>query len=374
MKKTKGGFRLRRALFPAGYYAANSVYQGYISLYYANLGFSGGQMGLISAATAAAALVFQPLWGMLGDRVRSRRLLLAALSLAAAIVFPLKLAGTGFLWQLFTAAAFYAFFCALLPLGDSLLVSCGDAFGPYRLAGGISFAIAGAAYGLLRPKLGEHALWAVSLLLAFAAAAALCLPQSSGGEKRGGMLRLLKDRRLVLLLALMLPLQMSMGYFYTFYAPRFKALGGSDALLGLGYLVSAASEAPYLIFSGRIYRRFGAGWPMCVAAGLLALRWLALGLVPSAGAALLSQLLHGGGFIVITVSMAYWIGDHAPRDLQASGQSLLNMVSFGLARIIGNLGGGWIAQRWGMEGGFLLGAALCASAGLGLAVFAGKRK
>ena len=374
MKKTKGGFRLRRALFPAGYYAANSVYQGYISLYYANLGFSGGQMGLISAATAAAALVFQPLWGMLGDRVRSRRILLAALSLAAAIVFPLKLAGAGFAWQLFTAAAFYAFFCALLPLGDSLLVSCGDAFGPYRLAGGISFAVAGAAYGLLRPKLGEHALWAVSLLLAFAAAAALCLPQSSGGEKRGGMLRLLKDRRLVLLLALMLPLQMSMGYFYTFYAPRFKALGGSDALLGLGYLVSAASEAPYLVFSGRIYRRFGAGWPMCIGAGLLALRWLALGLAPSAGIALLSQLLHGGGFIVITVSMAYWIGEHAPRDLQASGQSLLNMVSFGLARIIGNLGGGWIAQRWGMEGGFLLGAALCAAAGLGLAVFAGKRK
>lgn len=374
MQKTKGGFSLRRALFPAGYYAANSVYQGYISLYYAKLGFSGGQMGVISAATAAAALIFQPIWGMLGDRVRSRRMLLAALSLAAAAVFPLKLAGAGFIWQLFTAAAFYAFFCALLPLGDSLLISCGDSFGPYRLAGGISFAAAGAVYGLLRPRLGEHGLWAVSLLLAVAAVSALFLPQNSGGERHGGMLRLLKDKHLMVLLALMLPLQMSMGYFYTFYAPCFKALGGSDAMLGLGYLISAASEAPYLIFSGRIYRRFGAKWPMCIGSGLLALRWLALGLAPSAGIALLSQLLHGGGFIVITVSMVYWIGEHAPGDLQASGQSLLNMVSFGFARIIGNLGGGWIAQKWGMGGGFLLGAALCTAAGLGIAVFAGNRK
>ena len=362
-------FQLKRALFPAGYYGANSIYQGYISLFYTQLGFSGGQLGLLHAVTAAATLLFQPLWGCLGDRCRSRRALLALLSLAAALVFPLKLAGEGFIWQLFAAALFYAFFCALLPLGDSLLLTCGASFGAYRLAGGISFAVAGALYGLARPRLGERGLWVVSALLALTALSALLLPRVPGQEKRGGsMLQLLKNRPLVLLLAFTLPLQMTMSYFYTFFAPRFKAAGGSDALLGLGYFISAASEAPYLLFSRRIYRRWGAARPMCIAAGVLALRWLLLGLAQRPALLLLGQALHGGGFIVITVSMAYWIGENVPENLRSTGQGLLNMVAFGLARISGNLLGGYLAQIWGMERGFLAGAALCA---LALACFGG---
>ena len=79
----------------------------------------------------------------------------------------------------------------------------------------------------------------------------------------------------------------------------------------------------------------------------------------TAAVALLSQLLHGGGFIVMTVSMAYWIAENAPPELRASGQGLLNMVSFGAARIAGNLAGGLLAQRAGWGNAFLAGAALC---------------
>lgn len=367
MDTKSDGFRLRRMLFPAGYYGANSVYQGYISLFYTNLGFHSGQLGLLHGATAAATLMFQPLWGWLGDRASRRRELLALLSLAAALAFPLRLLGDGFIWQMACAALFYAFFCALLPLGDTLLLACGDAFGAYRLAGGVSFAIAGAVYGLVLPRLGERGLWIVSILLAGTAAAALLLPNVPGQRKqRGGMSALLRDRQLVLLLLFTLPLQMTMSYYYAFYAPRFKAAGGSDALLGLGYLLSAAGEAPYLIFSRQIYRRWGAVGPMCAASAVLGLRWLMLGLVNRPIVLVLSQMLHGGGFIVITVSMAYWIDAHVDAGLRASGQGLLNMVAFGLARIGGSLLGGWAARGWGMEGGFLACAVICASVGAGL--------
>lgn len=372
MKEKKGKFRLRRALFPAGYYAANSVYQGYISLYYTRLGFSGGQLGAISASAALASIFAQPLWGLLADRMRRQKLLLAVLALLAALSLLPALAGKGFAAQLGAAALFYAFFCALLPLGDAILLETeGSGFGAYRLAGGASFALAGALFGMLRGRLGPGgALWSAGALLAFTAAAALLLPNTAGRQKSrpASAFLLLKDRRLTGMLLFLLPLQMSMACFYTFFAPHFKSLpGGSDALLGLGYLISAVSEAPYLIFSGRIYRRFGAVKPMCMAAAVLAARWLILGLAPSAGAALAGQLLHGGGFIVITVSMAYWIGENAPEELRASGQALLNMVSFGAARIAGNLLGGVLAARLGTAKLFLWGSALCLAA---LCIFA----
>lgn len=367
MRRSKGRFVLPHALFPAGYYGANAVYQGYMSLFYTNLGFQSAQLGGINAATALAALVAQPLWGMMGDRARSRRALLGALCLLSAAALPLALLDGRFWYQLAAAMLFYAFFCALLPLGDAILLEAsGGAFGAYRLAGGASFALSGALFGALLGRLGpEGAVWAAAGLLLLTALAARALPDAPGrqGRERISMAALLKNRMLMRMLLFLLPVQMTMGFFYTFYAPHFRELpGGTDALLGLGYFLSAVSEAPYLLLSGRVYRRFGAEKPMCAAALVLALRWLILGLAPSAGAALASQLLHGGGFIVMTVSMAYWISENVPEELRASGQGLLNMVSFGAARIAGNLLGGLLAQAAGRGGAFFAGAGVCAVA------------
>ena len=378
MEREKTRFSPRRALFPAGYYAANAVYQGYMSLFYTNLGFDSVRLGSISAATAAAALAAQPAWGLLGDRARSRRRLLCILCLLSAVALPLALVRPAFGAQILAAMLFYAFFCALLPLGDAILLEAEvGAFGGYRLAGGASFAISGAVFGAVMGRTGPAgAVWVTSGILLLAALAALLLPDAPGKQRRERitMARLLRDRDLVRMLLFVLPVQMTMGFFYTFYAPHFKALGGTEAQLGLGYLLSAVCEAPYLLLSGRIYRRFGAARPMCVSALLLAARWLMLGFAPSAGVALASQALHGGGFIVLSVSMAYWISDHASPELRASGQGLLNLVTFGAARVLGNLGGGLLARAVGSGGAFLAGAGVCAASLCAFAAWAFRRK
>lgn len=369
MREKSGGFHGRRALFPAAYYAANSVYQGYMSLFYTQLGFSSAQLGAINTATAATALLVQPVWGMLTDRAKRQRRLLSAVCLLAAASLPLALAQESFAAQLAAATAFYTFFCALLPMGDTILLSNQDGhFGTYRLIGGASFALTGMIFGLVRGEMGANgAVWITAGTLLLTALAACALPETAGKQQREKLsfLPLLRNRSLVGMLLFVFPLQMTMGSFYTFYAPCFKNLsGGTDALLGLSYLISAASEAPYLLLSGHIYRRFGAAKPMCLAALALSLRWLVLALAHSAGVALASQTLHGGGFIVISVSMAYWIAAHVPPELQASGQMLLNMLAFGAARFAGNLLGSLLAQIWGAQGMFLINAGFCFVAAL----------
>lgn len=357
------GFRLRRAIFPVLYYGANAVYQGYISLYYTGLGFRSGQLGVISALTALAALAVQPIWGRLADRAKSQRQLLGILCvLAAAMLLP-AVRGQSFLWQLVWAMGFYAFFCALLPLGDAILLSGGEGFGAYRLAGGLSYALAGALFGVVLNRLGGRGiLWTAAGLFGLAGLSAQLLPRTAGHARRASVLGLLKDARLRTLLLFVLPLQMTMACFYTFHAPHFKSLGGTDGMLGLGYLLAAASEAPYLLLSERIYRRFGAAKPMCAAAILMALRWLVLGIADSPWVVLFTQLLHGSGFIVVTVSMAYWINGHVPPEQRAGGQALLNMFTFGLARILGNLLAGLLAQRLGEGAAFIASAGVCAAA------------
>lgn len=378
MRRSIPGIKWRWALFPIGYYGANAVYQGYISLYYTQLGFRSDRLGCISAATALAAIAAQPLWGTLGDRTKKRTRLLSLLCVAAALALLPALLGQGFVLQILTATLFYAFFCALLPLGDAILLEgLGDdgGFGPYRLASGLSFAVSGAIYGALSLPAGG-AVWCTSMLLVAAALAAHLLPDSPGQQRaRVPFAQLLRNKELLILILFLLPVQSTMGYFYTFYAPHFKALpGGTDALLGLSYLISAASEVPYLLLCDRIYRRFGAAKPMCVAAGVMALRWLLLGNVRSAVAALLTQLLHGGGFIVLSVSMAKYVADKVAPQLRTSGQMLLNMVSFGAARVLGNLGGGLLAEHIGRGSAFMLGAGVCIAALLVFALWQMKRR
>ena len=48
-----------------------------------------------------------------------------------------------------------------------------------------------------------------------------------------------------------------------------------------------------------------------------------------------------------------------PTELQASGQMLLAVVSFGIARVVGNLGGGLLADAMGRQNVFFITAGIC---------------
>lgn len=357
----------RRAAFPVLYNAANSVYQGYMSLFWTHLGLSGGTLGTIGCVSAVTALAAQPLWGRIGDRVRHRNRLLAALCAGAAGAMLAALLHPGWIAQMICASVFYAFFCALLPLGDTILLSTGSNFGKYRLVSGLSFALAGLGFGALKLP-PAAAVWCIAGFLVLAAAGALLLPSAPGKRAaRSALKTLLRNRSLLCMLAFLLPVQATIGCYYTFFAPHFISLGGSRALLGAGYLIASASEAPYLLFSEKIYRRFGAAKPMLAAALVLALRWCVVGLTGSPILLLAAQALHGGGLTVLSVSMARWIADNVPKEHAASGQILLNMVSFGASRALGNLGGGLLAERFGIPAAFLVCAGVCL---LSVAIFA----
>ena len=84
---------------------------------------------------------------------------------------------------------------------------------------------------------------------------------------------------------------------------------------------------------------------------------------------MISQVLHGGGFIVITVSMAKYISLTVPAELRSSGQMLLAVTGFGIARVAGNFLGGLAAMRVGEGAVFWFCAALTLLALIGFAPY-----
>jgi len=352
---------MRRFAFMAAYYGASAVYQGYMGLFYGEIGLSRGQIGAVNASTAVAALAVQPLWGALGDRVRRRTRLLCILAGASALLLPAALSGRGLWYQIAAAFAFYAFFSALLPMGDAVaLASCGEQYGRIRLAGGISYAVFSLLGGWLLGRLpAGAAVWIASLLLAAAAFSALLLPEKEAKREKKRLLPALKDRRLRSLLIFMLPAQVGMGFYYGFYGLHFMSLpGASHFLLGAANLIAALAEIPYLLFSDCIFRRFGAGKTMAVATAVLCARFLLLGFSGNVYVALFSQVLNGFGYIAVGVSMAKYVSERLPGNA-AGGQALISMLFYGASRLTGNLLGGLIAERTGIAPVFLIMAALC---------------
>ena len=175
----------------------------------------------------------------------------------------------------------------------------------------------------------------------------------------------------MLLLLFVTLLQCTMGYFYTFFSIHFKSLEGANStLLGWCYFLSAISEVPFLLNADRLFDKLGAGKLMSICALALTLRWILLSSFPNIYVAAGSQILHGWGFIVMTVSMSKYMSAAVPDELKASGQMMLALVGFGIARVFGILGGGLLSEALGgVQAGF---AVMALVSGAALVLFAPK--
>jgi PPP family 3-phenylpropionic acid transporter len=209
-------------------------------------------------------------------------------------------------------------------------------------------------------------------------ASTYALPKTAGKQKisgqKQGFTKLFKYKDLMLMLAFSMPIQATMGYFYSFFSIHFKSLeGANSSLLGWCYFISAASEIPYLLLSDKLFKRIGAGKLLIISAITLTARWLFIAFTDDFRIAMFSQALHGWGFIVMTVAVAKYISVTVPEELRSSGQMLLAVVSFGISRAIGNLGGGLLSEAIGMQNVYFYCAAICVLSLIGFGPYFLKR-
>lgn len=368
--KNSNGYPWKYSLFMAAYYLSAAAFMSYIGVYLRALNVSTAGIGLLTALLPMVSIVSQPVLGALSDRAKSRTHLLRLLALAAAGAIMLLYLGSAYWYLALVFVVFAAFYTALQPLGDSIALEALDKkqhnFGPIRLVGCLSFALSSPLLGFVVRRDVGAVPWLTALALALTAASCFALPDIAGHRKKrdqATLVALLRQRELAPLLVLTVLLQVTMGYFYSFYSVWFVSLpGGAEGVLGWSYLISSLSELPFLLFCDKLFEKLGAGKLLLISALTLALRFLVLGMTESVPLILVSQVLHGWGVVVITTTMAKYLSACSPDELKARSQTLLAVVGYGVARVLGSLGGGLLADRIGLSQGFYACAALCALA------------
>lgn len=362
--------RLRR-LF-ALVWLVYSAFLPFFVLWLRDRSFSPSRIGVILAIDALASVAAAPFWSQAADR-RSGTVRTLQTAFVGAALFALALAVTG---SVFPAVAGVAAALAVAqapqtPLTDALAVtilgpSRLHAYGSFRLWASVGWGVGAIAFGALFEALGLG--WLLPLYALGAVAAAVYVgrfggsrrapPDASRASRFGSVGDALANvPMLALYLFGVLVFGASTRAAWDFVPLRIAAGGGGPLLVGVAAGVSAFVEVPFMRSSGSLLDRFGvravfvAGATVYVAASLA---WAAVA-APVAVTAVRIGL--GVGFGLTYVTLVVMTGTLVPQRLQDTGQTLLQVASYGFAPIVGSLTGGFVYQHIGPTHLFLGSAA-----------------
>lgn len=337
------------------YYAGAAALIPFLAIHYKSLGFSGGQIGMLSAVIPLVSLFSGPLWGWLADASRRHQQALI-LAMMGAIGFAILLAIPHSFYILLVMLMLFAFFSApVMPLVDNAtLAALGDHkdhYGRIRLWGAMGWGVAAPVIGYLTESAGLR--WAFGgyvLLMGLGVLVALQLsirsPHINVLVSQDIRVVLQDPRwRIFLIVAFVGGILLSaIGSFLFIYL---QDIGAHKTLLGFTLTVATLSELPVLYFSSVFLKRWGMLNLMIVALFFFAIRASAYSFISMPWMALPIQLLHGLTFSLMWVAGISYADRIAPQGMSATAQGLFSGVTLGVGSAAGSLLGGFLFDAVG---------------------------
>jgi PPP family 3-phenylpropionic acid transporter len=342
----RAGWHMRAGYF--WYYAAVGAFSPFTALYYRDLGFSGVQVGVLTALPAISASLTGPLWGAITDSLAIHRAVLRVGLAAAVVIALLASQPTGFLPLLALVGLLAMVMVPVPPLLDNYGVNVAEraeqSYGALRVWGSIGYMAVVYAMGIVMND-GVTSLFfvAYAACLGVTLLSVLGLPTLAERYSRpllGGIRMVRHNRPLLLLMIVSFLITSGASIIYAFLGIHIRQMGGSNTLVGAAFSVSALSELPVIFFGGWLMAKLGARRLIVVSLVAYLVRFIAFGTITVPEGVIAAQLLHGlsfGAFLVASVTLAHRL---AGQEHSATAQALLSTVSFGFGSITGSLIGG----------------------------------
>lgn len=355
MKKQK--FPINLFLPYLGFYSAQAIFGTYLNLYLNDVGFSKTQMGMFTSLSTLLVLIVQPLWGYVSDRSKTKNRILNLLLIAGATTILGFYLNINYWWIMVVNCLFCVFYNPVPPLLDNLSLETLESsksifdFGHIRLGGTVGYAIGVLTAGQLMQNQYRRMFYMISLLLLCAFICLQFVPPVMGYRqkaKKSSFKELLSDKKIFCFIFMNFIFSLGTVIYYSYYPLYFTTIGGDSQKVGILMFVTAVSEVPFWLIAGRLTERFGYKKMMVVATVVTGLRWTTLSIAMNPLAAICINLTHGFCFVTLNYCIVTYINVHVPRDLRATGQSMNNMVTTILSRVIGGVLIGYLSDIFGV--------------------------
>jgi PPP family 3-phenylpropionic acid transporter len=362
------------------YFGVFAVYLPYFNLYCYHIGFSGMQIGALSALRSLALVVFALLWGALADRFQSRRGIFILCSMAATAVWSAYLTTERFAPMLIITVAHALFFAPLISFLEAfsmdVLGTRKQRYGLVRAWGSIGFILVVLAIGRLlehRPVNLIVPLILVGSGVQAVFALALPRPASKPVHRRWQGAEAMKRLRLWLFLGGAFLMLVSHGAYYGFFSIHLEVAGFSKSFIGVAWALASLAEIGVMVRSERLFRRFSLPAVLVFSTAVAVLRWLLVWAAVSPAAILATQVLHAVTYGTFHMASILFVDRLMPEAAKTSGQALNNAVTYGLGNMAGFFLNGYLFEIMGTRPLFLVSAGIALAGGLLMATALGPK-
>jgi PPP family 3-phenylpropionic acid transporter len=317
----------------------------FITLFYAQQGLSGTQIGWLATIGSLVALVSAPLIGRMGDNISNPRRLLQLCMFGSGILILLLSQQSVFAWMALIVGVESLIGAPVYPLSDAQALSISsekEGFGSIRLWGSLGWAITAFGGGWMVTRAGL-----VSVFIGYAVLYALCiivlgriisppkLIQQSESPRPPFrvILRSLVNQRVLLGLTVALTIFWLSNYgrqqFETLYM---KHLGANEQLIGWAYTYPALLELPIMLWADRLVRKYGSGKILSASILIEGVSLLMVVFAPSMTSMLLLRAASGLYYSFYAIASVAYAVENAP---EGQGATILSLYFVTLNSIIG---------------------------------------
>jgi PPP family 3-phenylpropionic acid transporter len=348
---------LTLSLFYLASFAVMGVYLPYFNLYLESLGFSGLQIASVTLLLPLMATLAPTLGGVLADRLRRRRELVAGSSLLALLTFSLVPGARSFGAMAAVIAVYAALRSPALPLVEASAMEISTAGGPpygrMRVWGSLAFIVTALGTGALIGAKGERAaVHLIIALLALNALSALLLPREKMPAAVATVLpslgRFVMQPRVLLFLLACLLSQASHAPYYVFYSIHLEKRGYPPQAIGLLWGVAVGCEIIAMLVMPRVLRRLGTLPTMGASVLVASARWWICAASVDPIAMILAQAMHAATYAAFHVAAVTHTHHLFGGRRRSSGQAVFSSATYGLGNMIGMFVSGVLYDRTAM--------------------------
>ena len=339
------------------YFAFIGAFLPYFGLYLQSIGFSAGRIAVLMSLGQVMRLLAPLLWSWLADSGGRRVRIVAAATAASLASFSVVFLTQDFVGLLIGLAVLVFFWSASLPLVEALtlghLAANPERYGRIRLWGSVGFVVAVMGVGLLLDAAPVSSqLWVGWVLLLGAFVSALTLTEAKGreGQVSGPILQVLRQRKVVYLLAAGLFMTAAHGALYVFYTIYLVEQGYGKTLVGLLWTMGVVAEIVVFLLMPKISALASLRKILLACFALAALRFMLIGwAVESVALLAFAQLLHGASFGAHHAATMAALNRWFVAGQQARAQALYGSVAYGAGGLAGALLAGDLWERLGPQ-------------------------
>jgi PPP family 3-phenylpropionic acid transporter len=336
------------------YFGVLGIFLPYFNLYCYHLGFSGFQIGALSALRSVALVLFALVWSALADHFQIRKPIYILCSFISTAIWVFYLYTVDF-WVMLVITFFYGIFYSpiisfLEAFTMDVLGKGKKSYGKIRVWGSISFILTVIILGKIID------LYSINIILILILTGSILQAVISTRipdiqiEKQGAFslkAKALLKRRVIIFLFSAFLMLVSHGTYYGFFSIHLDNLGYESTFIGITWALASISEILVMVNSEKIFKRFSLENVLVFSFMVAALRWFTLFIARSPIVIMISQISHAVTYGTFHIASILYIDFLTPDDAKTLGQAINNAVTYGLGMMVGFFMSGYLYESMG---------------------------